>query len=92
MRNVTKIAVEKGGFGVSGESGVYALAQCWESVGVGGCRECLEKAARGVIEKCGGKTEGRALNAGCYLRFSNHKFFNHDRHSNFSHGKFLHPI
>ncbi|KAH7577331.1 hypothetical protein JRO89_XS01G0237100 [Xanthoceras sorbifolium] len=72
--NVTRIAEGSGGFGVVSVNGVYALAQCWESVGRDGCRECLEKAGR-AVRGCDVKREGRGLNAGCYLRYSDHKFF-----------------
>ncbi|KAK4846685.1 hypothetical protein QYF36_020834 [Acer negundo] len=77
--NVTRIAAAEGtggGFGAVSVNGVYALAQCWESVGRDGCRECLEKAGK-AVRGCGVKTEGRGLNAGCYLRYSDYKFFNY---------------
>ncbi|KAB5521090.1 hypothetical protein DKX38_025409 [Salix brachista] len=73
--NVTVQAVENGGFAVVKVSGIYALAQCWDSVGREGCRGCLEmagKAARGCVPK----KEGRGMNAGCYLRYSTDKFYN----------------
>lgn len=73
--NVTIQAVENGGFAVVNVDGIYALAQCWDSVGREGCRGCLEmagKAARGCVPK----KEGRGMNAGCYLRYSTDKFYN----------------
>ncbi|KAJ6302008.1 hypothetical protein OIU77_016168 [Salix suchowensis] len=76
--NVTVQAVENGGFAVVKVSGIYALAQCWDSVGREGCRGCLEmagKAARGCVPK----KEGRGMNAGCYLRYSTDKFYNKGR-------------
>ncbi|XP_050223159.1 cysteine-rich receptor-like protein kinase 42 isoform X2 [Mercurialis annua] len=73
--NVSSQAVANGGFGVVGIGGVYALAQCWQSVGSDGCRECLSKAET-EVQRCGGKREGRAMNAGCYLRYSTDKFYN----------------
>ncbi|EEF37686.1 kinase, putative [Ricinus communis] len=73
--NVSSKAVENGGFGVVGIEGVYALAQCWESVGKDGCRECLRKAGK-EVKGCGAKKEGRGLNAGCYLRYSTERFYN----------------
>uniref|UniRef100_A0A1J3D659 Cysteine-rich receptor-like protein kinase 42 n=4 Tax=Noccaea caerulescens TaxID=107243 RepID=A0A1J3D659_NOCCA len=75
-----RVAVRNGGFGVAGESGAYALAQCWESLGKEACRVCLEKAV-GEVKRCVSRREGRAMNSGCYLRFSDHKFYN-------AHGKF----
>ncbi|KAL0805191.1 hypothetical protein Bca101_097682 [Brassica carinata] len=75
-----RAAVRHGGFGVAGESGVHALAQCWESVGKEGCRDCLEKAI-GQVKRCVLRREGRAMNSGCYLRYSDHKFYNGHGHS-----------
>ncbi|GLT31923.1 hypothetical protein SLA2020_066220 [Shorea laevis] len=72
--NVTAIAVSKGGFGVVAAEGVYALAQCWESLSTEGCRECLEKAAN-EVKSCPPKKEGRGMNSGCYLRYSTEKFY-----------------
>ncbi|KAF8051911.1 hypothetical protein N665_1651s0003 [Sinapis alba] len=74
-----RAAVRQGGFGVAGESGVHALAQCWESVGKEGCEDCLEKAI-GQVKRCVSRREGRAMNSGCYLRYSDHKFYNGDGH------------
>ncbi|CAK9176142.1 unnamed protein product [Ilex paraguariensis] len=72
--NVTESAVLNGGFGVSAMKGVYGLAQCWKTVSKEGCRECLEKAGKDV-KGCFPSREGRALNAGCYFRYSTKKFF-----------------
>lgn len=74
--NVTRGAVGNKGFAVAEVKGVYALAQCWKSVGSDGCKECLEKAGKAVINECFPKREGRGLNAGCYLRYSTEKFYN----------------
>nr|XP_011468279.1 PREDICTED: cysteine-rich receptor-like protein kinase 42 [Fragaria vesca subsp. vesca] len=76
VERVKRSAAENGGFGVAEVGGeVYGLGQCWETVGGEGCRECLEKGGA-VVRGCGVKTEGRALNAGCYLRYSTRKFYN----------------
>ncbi|WCJ21016.1 Cysteine-rich receptor-like protein kinase 42 [Euphorbia peplus] len=77
LGNVTRKAVEdeKLKFGAWGFHGVYALGQCWGSLGKDGCRVCLEKASD-EVKRCRFKKEGRAMNAGCYLRFSTHKFYN----------------
>ncbi|KAJ1412166.1 Serine-threonine/tyrosine-protein kinase, catalytic domain [Sesbania bispinosa] len=64
-----------GGFAVGDVEGVYALAQCWNTVGNDGCRDCLRKAGK-EVRGCLPKREGRALNAGCYLRYSTEKFYN----------------
>ncbi|CAI0455137.1 unnamed protein product [Linum tenue] len=80
VANVTRNAAASEGvsgfFGVAEVGGrAYALAQCWESVGRDGCRECLSKAAAAVVGGCLPRREGRALNAGCYLKYSDHKFY-----------------
>ena len=68
-------------FGTAEVGGVYALAQCWKSVGERGCRQCLAAAANAVTQTCRGTREGRAFYAGCYLRFSTNKFYGDRRHS-----------
>lgn len=77
--NVTKKAVNNGGFAVTGErggvEGVYGLAQCWESIGERGCKQCLE-AAGSKLQGCLPAQGGRAMYAGCYLRYSTQRFFN----------------
>ncbi|WVZ07391.1 hypothetical protein V8G54_020737 [Vigna mungo] len=71
FETVTNRALAKGGgFAVGEVEGVYALAQCWNTIGSDGCRECLRKAGK--------ERDGRALNAGCYLRYSTNKFYNED--------------
>ncbi|KAL0421402.1 UNVERIFIED_CONTAM: Cysteine-rich receptor-like protein kinase [Sesamum latifolium] len=54
---------------------VYGLAQCWEFVNGSGCVNCLENAVL-RIGSCPPKVEGRALNAGCYFRYSTTRFYN----------------
>ncbi|KAL0554850.1 hypothetical protein IC582_008778 [Cucumis melo] len=75
VETVTTTAMEKGGFGVGEVNGMFGLAQCWGSVEPEGCRACLEKAKRS-IGRCLPSKEGRAMNAGCYLRYSTVKFYN----------------
>ena len=87
--NVTRIALRNGGFGTVEVDGVYALAQCWNSVPTEGCRECLQKAAKGV-RGCVPKDEGRGMNAGCYLRYSTTKFYNEGGQTEHDHGKSCH--
>ncbi|KAK7307234.1 hypothetical protein VNO77_40113 [Canavalia gladiata] len=53
---------------------VYGLAQCWKFVNYSACQKCLAVAVT-RIDSCAPK-EGRVLNAGCYLRYSTHKFYN----------------
>ncbi|XP_030447706.2 cysteine-rich receptor-like protein kinase 42 [Syzygium oleosum] len=85
--NATRAAASGGGggFGVAEAGGVYALAQCWESISTEGCRVCLEKAEMGV-RKCVPSGDGRGLNAGCYLRYSTVKFYSDGGASEADHG------
>lgn len=48
-------------------------------MGKEGCRDCLEKAI-GQVKRCVSRREGRAMNSGCYLRYSDHKFYNGHGH------------
>lgn len=79
LRNVTVEGPKNNGFftGVfsSGNLTFYGLAQCWESVRGDGCLNCLKNAVSRV-DSCPPKLQGRALNAGCYLRYSTTKFYN----------------
>ncbi|KAM4085267.1 hypothetical protein ACJW30_10G014000 [Castanea mollissima] len=67
-----------GGGGGGSDSGnnmtVYGVAQCVESASKGACQECL-KVAYGNIERCVPETDGRAVDAGCFLRYSDTPFF-----------------
>ncbi|KAL6643221.1 hypothetical protein ACP70R_021402 [Stipagrostis hirtigluma subsp. patula] len=54
--------------------GVYAAAQCVETVGEGGCAQCL-KVAAGNIDGCPPNSDGRAVDAGCFMRYSDKPFF-----------------
>ncbi|XP_010027455.2 cysteine-rich receptor-like protein kinase 42 [Eucalyptus grandis] len=80
LRNVSASAVQNGGFAVAGEdgakgaTGVYALAQCWSTLDAGGCRVCLENAVS-KARNCTPAGEARAMNAGCFLRYSTTKFY-----------------
>ncbi|RLN23165.1 cysteine-rich receptor-like protein kinase 2 [Panicum miliaceum] len=81
LANVTAAAAAQGsrGFGAgsaaSGGATAFALAQCWESLNDTACAQCL-RAASGAVATCAPATEGRALFAGCYLRYSTRRFWN----------------
>ena len=77
--NMTKSAVDGDGFGAEergeGEGmSVYGMAQCWTSLSREEGRECLEKAGESVVG-CLPAADGKALNAGCYVRYSTEKFY-----------------
>ncbi|CAA6665524.1 unnamed protein product [Spirodela intermedia] len=77
--NLSSAAPENDGFFVGavekGDSRVYGLAQCWENVNRSSCRLCLKAAAK-AVSSCVPMTEGRAMNSGCYMRYSSAKFYN----------------
>ncbi|KAG8092013.1 hypothetical protein GUJ93_ZPchr0012g19018 [Zizania palustris] len=63
------------GFAAAAVSGsVYAAAQCVETVGEGGCAQCLG-VAMSNINLCPPNSDGRAVDAGCFMRYSNKPFF-----------------
>lgn len=77
--NLSSAAPENDGFFVGavekGDSRVYGLAQCWENVNKSSCRLCLKAAAK-AVSSCVPMAEGRAMNSGCYMRYSTTKFYN----------------
>ncbi|KAD2393752.1 hypothetical protein E3N88_40729 [Mikania micrantha] len=54
---------------------VYVLAECWRTLSPSSCRACLENATM-LISKCLPWSEGRVLNAGCFMRYSDTNFLN----------------
>ncbi|KAG9442335.1 hypothetical protein H6P81_018189 [Aristolochia fimbriata] len=64
----------EGYFAAAVRDGVYAVAQCARTVTRIGCGDCL-KVAYGNIRRCLPETEGRTIDAGCFLRYSDAPFF-----------------
>lgn len=56
----------------------YVLANCWRNLNASSCQACLENASASV-EGCLPWSEGRALNTGCFLRYSDTNFFNREQ-------------
>ncbi|OMO76086.1 hypothetical protein CCACVL1_15928 [Corchorus capsularis] len=52
----------------------YGVAQCVETIDEKGCEECL-KVAYGNIQRCPPEADGRAVDTGCFLRYSELPFF-----------------
>uniref|UniRef100_M8D8T5 Cysteine-rich receptor-like protein kinase 42 n=1 Tax=Aegilops tauschii TaxID=37682 RepID=M8D8T5_AEGTA len=50
------------------------MAQCVETVAPDGCAQCLEVAASN-IDRCPPNSDGRAVDAGCFMRYSDKPFF-----------------
>ncbi|XP_027931027.1 cold-responsive protein kinase 1-like [Vigna unguiculata] len=53
---------------------IYAIAQCAETVSESGCLDCLTVGYNN-IHVCLPNTEGRAFDAGCFMRYSETAFF-----------------
>ncbi|GFY87619.1 cysteine-rich RLK (RECEPTOR-like protein kinase) 42 [Actinidia rufa] len=64
-----------------GSTTVYAVAQCAETVSESGCRDCLT-VAYGNLQSCPPDAEGRAVDAGCFLRYSDTAFFSNNQTTN----------
>nr|XP_043613301.1 cysteine-rich receptor-like protein kinase 2 [Erigeron canadensis] len=54
---------------------VYVLAECWKTLSPSSCRACLMNASASIT-KCLPWSEGRALNTGCFMRYSDTNFLN----------------
>ncbi|PHT31756.1 hypothetical protein CQW23_28093 [Capsicum baccatum] len=72
---LTGTAVVNGGYASMHLNGVYGLTQCWKTLSIKGCRECLDKASMDIKE-CFPSRDAKALIAGCYLRYSTQNFVN----------------
>ncbi|GLJ51903.1 hypothetical protein SUGI_1102590 [Cryptomeria japonica] len=53
---------------------IYGLASCIRSLQMDSCQKCLAIALDN-INKCFPRSEGRAVDAGCYLRYDSNPFF-----------------
>ncbi|CAK9182768.1 unnamed protein product [Ilex paraguariensis] len=53
----------------------YVLADCWRTLNASACRTCLENASSSIL-RCLPWSEGRALNTGCFMRYSETNFLN----------------
>lgn len=59
---------------VGGGRRVYAVAQCVETTGQTNCLDCLTQ-ANVNIGTCPPEADGRAIDAGCFMRYSDTSFF-----------------
>ncbi|KAA8547678.1 hypothetical protein F0562_004107 [Nyssa sinensis] len=59
---------------VGGGVTVYGVAQCAQTVSQSGCRDCL-RVAHSNIRSCPPEADGRAVDAGCFMRYSDTPFF-----------------
>ncbi|KAH6763224.1 cysteine-rich RLK protein 2 [Perilla frutescens var. hirtella] len=66
----------------------YVLADCWRTISASACRACLENASAS-ISGCLPASEGRALNTGCFMRYSDTNFLNPIPRSGSSRGRVI---
>ncbi|KAB1211097.1 Cysteine-rich receptor-like protein kinase 2 [Morella rubra] len=66
-----------------GGGNVYAVAQCVETATENGCQNCL-KLASDNAQLCLPATDARAVDAGCFLRYSDTAFFADNQTTNIS--------
>ncbi|CAL5368228.1 unnamed protein product [Camellia sinensis] len=59
---------------VGGSATVYAVSQCAETISESTCQDCLTVAYVN-IQSCPPNADGRAVDAGCFLRYSDTAFF-----------------
>lgn len=59
----------------NGNDSTYVLANCWRTLNASSCSACLENASASILG-CLPWSEGRALNTGCFLRYSDTNFLN----------------
>lgn len=64
----------------------YVLADCWRSLNASSCKACLDNASASILE-CLPWSEGRALNTGCFMRYSDRDFLNKEVGNGNSRGK-----
>ena len=57
-----------------GNSSIYAIAQCAGTVTESGCLDCLTVGYNN-LQACLPNTDGRAYDAGCFMRYSETPFF-----------------
>ncbi|XAR73585.1 Non-specific serine/threonine protein kinase [Bertholletia excelsa] len=68
---------------VTGGGTVYAVAQCAQTVSESGCQNCLQVAYNN-IQGCPPDADARAVDAGCFLRYSDTAFFADNQTTNIS--------
>ncbi|XP_039052454.1 cold-responsive protein kinase 1-like [Hibiscus syriacus] len=60
--------------GVNGNVTAYGVAQCMQTIDEAGCKACLDVALAN-IRRCPPDSDGRAVDTGCFLRYSDSPFF-----------------
>eukprot|EP00253_Pinus_taeda_P013012 PITA_13012 len=74
-------ASENNGYAVGSIDGsLYGLVQCWSSLTISSCQRCMTEAQNQLLT-CPPKSEGRGLEAGCFMRYSTYSFFTYNQTS-----------
>nr|GME03175.1 cysteine-rich receptor-like protein kinase 2 [Ipomoea batatas] len=72
-----------GGGGGSGSGGAaFAVAQCIETIDDTGCQACLTITYRNILGCLSKSAAGRAIAPGCFMRYSNKRFFPNNQTTN----------
>ncbi|XLR22996.1 hypothetical protein S83_050896 [Arachis hypogaea] len=66
----------------------YVLADCWRTLNTSSCKACLQNASASLLG-CLPWEEGRALNTGCFMRFSDKDFLNKQQENGSSKGNVI---
>ncbi|KAH9288585.1 hypothetical protein KI387_032702 [Taxus chinensis] len=80
LENINSEAVKNEGFATGKMSAnglptpLYGLAMCRKTLSTNSCAVCLQDATK-YINGCPPRQDGKALDAGCYLRYSTTPFF-----------------
>ncbi|KAF5778165.1 putative protein kinase RLK-Pelle-DLSV family [Helianthus annuus] len=75
LRNNDYFAMEEMLGSVPNDLSVYVLAECWKTLSPNSCKACLKNASMSIT-KCLPWSEGRVLNTGCFMRYSDTNFLN----------------
>ncbi|KAG6396490.1 hypothetical protein SASPL_142641 [Salvia splendens] len=67
---------------------VYVMADCWRTINATACRACLENASASLLG-CLPRADGRALNTGCFVQYSDTDFMNSVSNSGSSRGRVI---
>ncbi|KAL6176692.1 hypothetical protein ACLB2K_053325 [Fragaria x ananassa] len=85
--NIVRFALSNRGY-ARAQGIEYWLSDCWRSLNESSCRQCLENASDTILG-CLPWSEGRALNTGCFMRYSDTDFLNKELGSGSSRGTII---
>ncbi|KAK6930986.1 Gnk2-homologous domain [Dillenia turbinata] len=86
--NNNRYAMAKVGVSGTKNESAYVLADCWKTLNASACRACLDNASASIMD-CLPWSEGRALNTGCFMRYSDMDFLNKKPRSRLAKGTII---